>query len=194
MPARLVVLISGTGSNMTALADACARGEVGADVVAVVADRQCEGLSRARERGIEAIPLEPSWFASRPDWDRALCRTVMERRPDLVVSAGFMRILGPSFVDAFAPRLINLHPSLLPALPGAHAVRDALEGKVEVTGTTIHVIDHDVDQGPILAQEAVRVHPSDTEASLHARIKDVEHRLLPETCRRILSGDIRLPP
>ena len=107
-------------------------------------------------------------------------------RPDLVVSAGFMRILAPVFVDAFAGRLINLHPSLLPAFPGAHAVRDALAAGVKVTGTTVHHVDHLVDHGPILLQEAVDVRADDDEASLHARIKAVEHRLLPEACRILL--------
>jgi phosphoribosylglycinamide formyltransferase 1 len=120
---------------------------------------------------------------------------VAAREPDLVVAAGFMRILAPSFVDAFSGRLINLHPSLLPAFPGANAVRDALAHGVKVTGTTVHLVDHEVDHGPILLQEAVSVLPDDTEATLHERIKKVEHRLLPAACRLMLStiGNESLP-
>ena len=187
---RIVVLISGSGSNMEALVHACRAGEVPGEVIAVVADRPCRGLDAARELGIETVLLEPSGFASRDDWSDALRDRVVAYRPDLVVSAGFMRILSPVFVDAFAPRLINLHPSLLPEFPGARAVRDALVAGAKVTGTTIHVIDHQVDHGPILMQEEVPIEDDDDEASLHERIKSVEHRLLPQACRLILEGKL----
>jgi phosphoribosylglycinamide formyltransferase 1 len=171
---------------MNALALACERGEVPGQVVAVVADRECEGLGLATKRAIETLVLEPDGFVDREAWSEALRDRVQNFRPDLVVSAGFMRILAPVFVDAFAGRLINLHPSLLPSFPGSHAVRDALEAGVKVTGSTVHMVDHLVDHGPILLQEPVRVEEGDTERALHDRIKSVEHYLLPKACRMLL--------
>jgi phosphoribosylglycinamide formyltransferase-1 len=192
MAGRIVVLISGAGSNMRALIEACSRGEVPGEVVVVLADRECNGIEVARGLGVETKVVEPSAYPSRDAWNEALKESAAAFEPDLVVSAGFMRILSPSFVDAFAGRLINLHPSLLPAFRGAHAVRDALESGVKVTGTTVHFIDHDVDHGPILLQEAVEVHAGDTEDSLHERIKRVERLLLPRACRMILEGKVRI--
>jgi phosphoribosylglycinamide formyltransferase 1 len=187
MVGQIVVLVSGSGSNMMALADACERGEVPGRIVAVASDRQCAGLGLAAGRGIETVLCDFNSFGSRAEWNNAFRDRLALFEPDLVVSAGFMRILAPSVVDAFAGRLINLHPSLLPAFPGAHAVRDALAHGVKVTGTTVHIVDHEVDHGPILVQEAVPVLPGDTEATLHERIKAVEHRLLPEACRIMLA-------
>lgn len=184
---RIVVLISGSGSNLESLHHACERGEVPGRVVAVFADRVCGGLDLARGFGIPAEVVAPSEYDDRAAWSAALRDAVLAHRPDLVVSAGFMRILAPVFVDAFFGRLINLHPALLPSFPGAHAVRDALEAGVKVTGSTVHLVDHLVDHGPIIDQEAVRVADDDTEATLHERIKAVEHRLLPKACRALLT-------
>lgn len=192
MSGRLVVLISGSGTNMEALARACNAGEVPGEVVAVVADRPCDGLTKAEALGISSVAVEPKDFVSREEWNDALRDEVARHEPDLVVSAGFMRILAPSFVDAFAGRLINIHPSLLPAFPGAHAVRDALSARVDVTGSTVHFIDHEVDHGPVIVQGEVEVQPGDSEATLHERIKAVEHRLLPQACRWILEGRVRI--
>ena len=186
MPGRIVVLLSGAGTNMEALVDACDHDEVPARVAAVAADRACRGIERARRRGIGAVVVDFKGFADRDQWSRALLEQVRAFEPDLVVSSGFMRILSPEFVDAFPERLINQHPSLLPAYPGAHAVRDALAAGVEKTGATIHFVDHGVDTGPILLQEAVAIEVGDTEASLHERIKGVERRLLPHACRLLL--------
>ena len=191
MAGRIVVLISGSGTNMEALAEACSRDEVPGEVVAVVADRDCLGLKAAERLGIEAVLIDFKEFDSREVWSEALRDRVAAYEPDLVVSAGFMRLLVPTFVDAFEHRLINLHPALLPAFPGAHAVRDALAAGVRVTGTTVHFIDHEMDNGPILLQEAVRVENNDTEAELHDKIKAVEHRLLPQACRLVLDDRIR---
>jgi len=188
---RIVVLISGTGTNMEALVDACHRDEVPGDVVAVLADRDCLGITLARRRGIATDVVDPKRFDTRDAWSEALRDKVARFRPDLVVSAGFMRILSPTFVDAFADRLLNVHPSLLPAFPGAHAVRDALDARVPETGTTIHFIDHEVDHGPIVVQARVPVEADDDEASLHERIKEQEHRVLPEACRLFLTGEIK---
>jgi phosphoribosylglycinamide formyltransferase-1 len=188
---RVVVLVSGTGSNARALVRACERGDLAAEVVAVVADRPCRGLELATAEGIPTELVLPRDYPGRAEWSSALRDTVLAYAPDVVVSAGFMRVLAPAFVDQFAGRLINLHPSLLPAFPGAHAVRDALAAGVKVTGTTIHFVDHEVDHGPILLQEPVRVLADDNEESLHERIKQVEHRLIVEGCRMVLAATDR---
>ncbi|HEV3472597.1 MAG TPA: phosphoribosylglycinamide formyltransferase [Actinomycetota bacterium] len=193
MAGRIVVLISGTGSNMEALVQACRRGDVEGDVVAVVADRDCLGLKIAEGYDIPTVFLDPSEYPSREEWSAALSDRVGGFEPDLVVSAGFMRILSPVFVDTFEGRLINLHPSLLPAFPGAHAVRDALEAGVKETGTTVHFIDHEVDHGPIIVQARVPIAADDDVAALHERIKDVEHELLPRAVRMFLAGEVALP-
>jgi phosphoribosylglycinamide formyltransferase-1 len=185
--ARIVVLVSGAGSNMLSLVRACKRGELAARVVAVVGDRACAGVERAREEGVATAVVRPRDYAGRDQWSAALRDEVASHAPDLVVSAGFMRILAPVFVEAFYGRFINLHPSLLPAFPGAHAVRDALVAGVKVTGTTVHLVDREVDRGPILFQEAVRVEDGDTVESLHERIKVVERVLLIEACRSLLN-------
>ena len=192
MAGRIVVLISGSGSNMEALADACRSGEVPGEVVCVVADRDCLGLSAAEKRGIETQLVDFKAYDSRDEWCATLRDVVSKYDPDLIVHAGFMRILSPNYVDAFPGKMINLHPSLLPAFPGAHGPRDAVEHGVKVTGSTIHFIDYEVDHGPIILQEAVRVEQNDTEASLHEKIKAVEHRLLPHACRLILEGKVRI--
>lgn len=172
--------------------DACFYGRVPGDVVAVLADRDCDGLGRAEGRSIPTAKIAPSDFPDRDQWSAALRDLVAEFQPDLVVSAGFMRILAPAFVDAFADRLINLHPALLPAFPGAHAIRDALAAGARETGSTVHFVDHLVDHGPVILQESVPVLPGDDEASLHERVKSIEHRLLPEACRLFLDGSVRL--
>ena len=177
---------------MEALIHSCEAGEVPGEVVAVVADRDCTGLKIAADRDIPTEVLEPKGFSSREEWSAALAELVAAFSPDLVVSAGFMRILAPVFVERFSGKLINLHPSLLPAFPGAHAVRDALEAGVKATGTTVHFVDNEVDHGPIILQETVPVEPGDTEEELHERIKSLEHRMLPQACRLLLGGKARL--
>ena len=189
---QIVVLISGPGSNMIALVEACASGQVPGQVVLVAGDRHCEGLVKAAGMGLETALIEPGTFLDRDQWSAALKARVEAAEPDLVVSAGFMRILAPVFVDAFEGRLINLHPALLPAFPGSHAVRDALAAGVTETGTTVHFIDRLVDHGPTILQEAVAIDPADDENSLHEKIKAVEHRLLPRACRLFLEGKIHL--
>ena len=188
MAGRIVVLISGAGSNMHALVRACRAGDVPAEVVAVVADRPCEGLELARSEGIETAVLDPRGYPSREEWSTALLELVQTFAPDLVVSAGFMRILSPVFVHAYSGRLINLHPSLLPAYPGAHAVRDALEDGASVTGSTVHFVDDEVDHGPPILQREVPIEADDEERTLHDRIKSVEHGMLAEACRMVLEG------
>jgi phosphoribosylglycinamide formyltransferase 1 len=188
MGGRVAVLASGSGTNLQALLDHPAIG-----VVLVVSDRGDAGaLSRARDAGVEALHLDPKAFGSREDHDAALVRLLEDRGIDLVCLAGYMRILSPVAVRAFDGRIVNVHPSLLPAFPGAHAVRDALEWGVKVTGCTVHVVDEEVDHGPILAQEPVPVRKDDDEESLHARIQAVEHRLYPETVQAWLEGRLRV--
>ena len=192
MAGRIVVLISGSGSNMEALAEACDEGRVPGEIALVVADRECTGLKLAEQRELEHLLVRPKDYESREKWSEALRDAVAAREPDLVVSAGFMRILAPVFVEAFSGRLINLHPSLLPSFKGAHAVRDALDFGVKVTGSTVHFVDNDVDHGPIIMQKPTPVRDDDTEGTLHDRIKSLEHRLLPEVCALFLEGRVEL--
>jgi phosphoribosylglycinamide formyltransferase-1 len=186
VPARLVVLVSGAGTNLQALLDACADPEYGAEVVAVGADRPgIEGTARAVRAGLPAFTLRIPDFPDRDAWDAALADAVEEHRPDLVVSAGFMKILGARFLERFGGRIVNTHPALLPSFPGAHAVRDALAYGVKLTGCTVHFVDEGVDTGPVIAQEAVPVRWHDDEDSLHERIKQVERRLLVDVVGRL---------
>jgi phosphoribosylglycinamide formyltransferase-1 len=184
--ARVVVLLSGTGSLCAALLDAADDPDYPARVVAVGADRDAPGLEHARRRGLPTFVCAVGEHPDRAAWDRALAAAIAAHEPQLVVSAGFMKIVGPAVLDAFGGRLINTHPALLPAFPGAHAVRDALAAGVAVTGSTVHLIDPGVDTGPVLAQREVPVEPGDDEANLHERIKTVERQLLVETVARFL--------
>jgi phosphoribosylglycinamide formyltransferase-1 len=179
--ARVVVLLSGTGSLCAALLDAADDPAYPAQVVAVGADRDAPGLEHARRRGLPTFVCALPEHPDRAAWDRALADAIAAHGPDLVVSAGFMKIVGSAVLDAYSGRLINTHPALLPAFPGAHAVRDALAAGATVTGSTVHLVDAGVDTGPVLAQREVRVEPGDDEASLHERIKTAERELLVET-------------
>ncbi|MCP3798780.1 phosphoribosylglycinamide formyltransferase [Allokutzneria sp. A3M-2-11 16] len=179
VPARIVALVSGSGTLLQALLDAVGAGDYPATVVAVGADRTgIEGLARARRHGVPGFTVRLRDHADRAAWDRALAEEIAAHEPDLVVSAGFMKILGPAVLERFGGRVINTHPALLPAFPGAHAVADAIAYGVKVTGCTVHLVDAGVDTGPILAQEAVAVLPGETETDLHERIKEVERRML----------------
>lgn len=176
LPARVVVLVSGSGTLLQAVLDAA---DLPARVVAVGADRDgIAGLERAERAGVPTFVTKLKDHPDRTAWDRALTKAVTAYEPDLVVSAGFMKILGPEFLAAFGGRVINTHPALLPAFPGAHAVADALAYGVRVTGCTVHLVDAGVDTGPIVAQEAVNVTPGEDVDVLHERIKVVERRLL----------------
>lgn len=184
--ARLVALVSGTGSNLAALLEACAEPAYGAHVVAVGADRDgIRALDIAAAAGIPTFIVAPRDYADRSAWDAALAKAIDEYLPDYVISAGFMRLLGSAVLERFTGRVINTHPALLPAFPGTHGVRDALAYGVKVTGCTLHVVDAGVDTGPIIAQAVVTVEPDDYEATLHERIKEVERRLLVDWVGRI---------
>lgn len=176
LPARVVVLVSGSGTLLQAVLDAA---DLPVRVVAVGADRSgIAGLERAERAGVPSFVVKLRDHPDRAAWDRALTKAVAAYEPDLVVSAGFMKILGPEFLETFGGRVLNTHPALLPAFPGAHAVADALSYGVRVTGCTVHLVDAGVDTGPIVAQEAVSVVPGEEADALHERIKVVERRLL----------------
>ncbi|MBB5154871.1 phosphoribosylglycinamide formyltransferase [Saccharopolyspora phatthalungensis] len=182
----MVVLVSGSGTLLQALLDATSAPDFPVQVVAVGADRGgIEGLARAERAGVPTFVRRVKDHASRADWDHALTEACAEHEPDLVVSAGFMKLVGTDFLARFAGRYLNSHPALLPSFPGMHGVRDALEYGVRVTGCTLFVVDAGVDTGPILAQEAVEVRPEDDEESLHERIKAVERRLLVDTLEQL---------
>ena len=186
------MLISGGGSNLRALLEACRDPQYPAHVVAVGADRDADGLAHAETFGIPRFTVPFTSFDSREAWGDELLATISEWQPDLVVLSGLMRIVPPRVVEALAPRLINTHPAFLPEFPGAHAVRDALAAGVAQTGASVIVVDSGVDTGPLLAQERVPVLPDDTEHSLHERIKPVERRLLTDVVRGIADGSIDL--
>lgn len=176
---RIVALVSGTGSNLQAVIDAVAAGDLAIEIAAVGADRpDTYGIERSAAAGIETFVVNFKDHATRTDWDAALLEAVAAYKPDYVISSGFMRIVAPSFIDAFEGRYVNTHPALLPSFPGAHGVRDALAYGVKVTGCTVHFADAGVDTGPIIAQTAVSVLDDDTEESLHERIKVAERELL----------------
>ena len=183
--ARIVVLASGTGTLFEAILDS----GVGTDVVGLVTDQpNARAVNIAQSREIEVYKVSLSDFDSRESWESELLEQVESLGPDLIVAAGFMRILSPAFVDHFPDQIVNSHPSLLPQYPGAHAVRDAIEANAAVTGCTIHFIDHGVDTGEIIAQTPVKVQPGESEAELHERIKTVERTLLPQSVEQLLIG------
>jgi phosphoribosylglycinamide formyltransferase-1 len=190
MPMRLVVLVSGSGTLLQSLLDASASGELDAQVVAVGSDRaDAHGLVRAERAGVPTFVHPLGKGDDRARWDARLAELVASYDPDLVVSAGFMKLVGPAFLSRFGGRMINTHPALLPSFPGMRAVRDALSHGVKVTGCTVFLVDEGVDSGEILAQEPVRVLPGDDEDVLHERIKIVERQLLVDTVNRLSRGD-----
>ena len=185
-PARLVVLVSGSGTNLQALLDATAEPGYGAEVVAVGADRDgIEALARAERAGVPTFVHRVKDFESRDDWDAAMTKSCAAYDPDLVVSAGFMKLAGDAFLAEFGGRYVNTHPALLPSFPGMHGAADALAYGVKITGATLFVVDAGVDTGPIVDQVAVRVEDDDTEESLHERIKVAERGMLVDCVGRM---------
>ena len=186
--ARVAVLASGAGTNLQALLDDPI---VGPWVVLAISDRgDANALERARSRSVEAVHVDPASSADRAAFDHALVETLRERAIDLVVLAGYMRIAGPELVGAFRDRIVNVHPALLPAFPGTRAVADALAWGVKLTGVTVHLVDEEVDHGPVVFQEAVEVRPDDDRDALEERIHEVEHRLLPAAVRALGEGRV----
>jgi phosphoribosylglycinamide formyltransferase-1 len=189
-PARLIVLASGTGSLLASLL-ATAVGDYPGRVVAVGVDRDCPAVDIAKAADVPVYRVRLSDYPDRAAWDVAITEATAEHRPDLIVSAGFMKILGPQFLSRYMGRIVNTHPALLPAFPGAHAVPDSLDYGVKVTGCTVHLVDAGTDTGPILAQEVVAVRDDDDEASLHERIKVVERRLLAEVIADVATRGVK---
>jgi phosphoribosylglycinamide formyltransferase-1 len=191
--ARLGVLVSGSGSNLQALLDACAQADYPAEVACVVSNVPTAfALERARRAGVPTVVLDHKAFTSRADFDRALGEELRKASVEWVCLAGFMRLLGPDFLTGFPGRVLNIHPALLPAFPGMHAQRQALERGVKIAGCTVHFVDAGTDTGPIIAQAAVPVMPGDDEASLSARILVEEHRLYPLAVRLAVTGKVTI--
>jgi phosphoribosylglycinamide formyltransferase-1 len=186
---RIAVLISGRGSNLQALIDAMKDGRLNATIAVVVSNRaEAQGLERARLAGIPAVALPHRDYATRDAFETALVEELRARDVGLVCLAGFMRLLGPTFLAAFGDRTLNVHPSLLPAFPGVDAQRQALEHGVKIAGATVHLVTGELDGGPIVAQGSVAVHDDDTAETLAARILEVEHRIYPEAVASLLDG------
>lgn len=188
-PSRVVVLASGTGSLLACLLEA-AVGDYPARVVAVGADRKCTALEIAESAGLPTFTVRLGDYADRESWDAAVTEAAAAHEPDLVVSAGFMKILGSEFLSRFPGRVVNTHPALLPAFPGAHAVADALAYGVKVTGCSVHIVDAGTDTGPLLAQQPVAILDDDDEHTLHERIKVVERRLLVDVVAALASHGV----
>lgn len=189
----LGVLCSGEGTNLQALLDATRSGRLRARVAIVLSDHpNAKALRRAARARVEACYVNPRQYTSRAGYDRALIHCLDAKRVRLVCLAGFMRVLSPVFIRHYRHRVLNIHPALLPAFPGAHAIRDALAWGVRVTGVSVHLADERLDHGPILLQEAVAVAPGETEATLLAKLHRVEHRLYPEAIRRLLAGRVKV--
>jgi phosphoribosylglycinamide formyltransferase-1 len=190
---RLGVLISGRGSNLQAIIEAIGDGRLRAEIEIVVSNvAQAAGLARAAAAGLETRVVSHRDYASREAYDAALAGMLHSHRVDLVCLAGFMRLLGPTFVSAFQNRILNIHPSLLPSFPGLDAQRQALEHGVKITGVTVHLVNAELDAGPIVMQRAVPVHDDDTAESVAARILIEEHRLYPEAIQHVLNGGWRI--
>lgn len=193
MKKRLVVLISGSGSNLQALIDACNSQTLNADIVAVFSNKaDAYGLHRAQQADIPALSLSPAKFASRDDFDAALQAQIDEYQPDLIILAGYMRILTPAFVRHYHGRMLNIHPSLLPKYPGLYTHRKALENGDTEHGTSVHFVTEELDGGPVILQARITVLPDDTEDTLTARIQQEEHRIYPQVVNWFVQGRLVL--
>lgn len=190
---RIVILISGRGSNMEAIVQACALEHWPARIVAVISNRpQAAGLAFAQAHGISAAVVDHQSYAERLAFDQALAAAIDLHQPDLVVLAGFMRVLGPAFVQHYEGRLLNIHPSLLPAFPGLHTHRRALQAGCKVAGATVHFVTSELDHGPVVMQAVVQVLPQDDERSLAVRVLKAEHLIYPRAVRWFVEGSLRL--
>ena len=189
----LAVFCSGQGTNLQAIINAIRNGRLHARIAFVVTDRaDAKALGRATRAGIEARYVDPRQYPTRAGYERALLSLLDQRRVELVCLAGFMRILSPAFIGHFPQRIVNIHPTLLPAFPGAHAVRDTLAWGAKITGVTVHLVDEHVDHGPILLQKAVVISAQETETSLLAKLHRIEHRLYPQAIRLLLEGRVAI--
>jgi phosphoribosylglycinamide formyltransferase-1 len=190
MDGRIAVLVSGSGTNLQVLLDDPV---IGPHIVLVLSDRpDVKALERAATSGVPSAVLEPKAYPDRDAYSEAVRDALQECGVDIAVNAGFMRVLGKAFADVFAGRWLNVHPALLPAFPGAHAVRDALDWGAKVTGVTVHLVDEEVDHGPIVLQEAVAIRDDDVWDSLEVRIHEAEHRLLPRAVRALMEDRLKV--
>ncbi len=188
---RIAILISGNGTNMEKIIESCESGVLDAEVALVISDKpNAPGIAKARARHVRTIVRTYAADRSREQNEAPIVETIARERIDWIVLAGFMRILSGDFVRRFRGRIVNIHPSLLPAFPGAHAIEDALEAKADFTGVTVHIVDELVDHGPVMAQEEVPIYPGDSLETLSERIHAVEHRLYPRTLQQLLHEDI----
>lgn len=193
MTIRLGVLISGSGTNLQAIIDACEADTLDAEVAVVISDRtDARGLQRARTHGIEAVLVERGGFTSAADFNAAIRETLRGHAVEWVVMAGYMRLLGTEVLDAFPDHVVNLHPALLPSFPGADGIGDALAYGVKVTGVTVHFANENFDEGPIIAQEALEVFEDDTAETLAERIHEIEHRIYPAALQLIAEGRVSI--
>lgn len=188
----IVLLASGSGTLAQSVLDSGDTSDRPYSVAALISDRDCEAVTRAARAGVPTAVVRPADHVDRDAWDRALADAVSAHSPEWVVSAGFMRILGQQFLESFAGRVVNTHPALLPSFPGVHAVREALDYGVTVTGCTAHVVDSGVDTGPVIAQRVVEVVPDDTESTLHERIKVVEREMLVDVLTAATRGRLHI--
>lgn len=191
---KIVILISGRGSNMQAIVESARSQQWPAQVVAVISNRpDATGLTFAKQQGLATAVVNSQQFSTRDQFDAALLAQIDEFAPDLVVLAGFMRILTPQFVEHYAGRMLNIHPSLLPLFKGLHTHRQALHAGVKEHGASVHLVTAELDHGPVLAQAKIPVYPDDTEESLAVRVLEQEHHLYPHVIRQIIDGTLRLP-
>lgn len=192
-PGRIGVLISGRGSNLKSILDACNSGIIRAQVVLVVSNRaDAGGLLYAKQSGIEAVVLSHKQYPVREDYDARIVRELQDRNVDLVCLAGFMRLLSPAFIRAFPGRIMNIHPALLPAFPGLHAHKQAVDYGVKITGCTVHFVDEGLDSGPIILQKTIEVKPGDTEDSLSDRMLPLEHQTYVEAIRLFFENRLKI--
>jgi len=193
MSGRIAVLISGRGSHLKNLLDCCKSGEIPADIALVISNKSdAPGLRYPREAGIESVILPHKQFSSREDYDAEIVRILKDHQIDLICLAGFMRLLSPVFIRAFPLKIMNVHPALLPAFPGLHSQKQAIEHGVKITGVTVHFVDEGLDSGPIIVQKTIEVLPEDTEESLSARLLPVEHKAYVEAVRLFFENRLRV--
>ncbi|MCX5679522.1 MAG: phosphoribosylglycinamide formyltransferase [Candidatus Omnitrophica bacterium] len=190
---NIAVLCSGSGTNLQVIIDKVASGYIPARIALVVSDRaNAFALERAKKAGIETLVLDKKDFKSREDFDKKLMESLDNKNVGLVVLAGFMRLLGPRFIEKYRNRIINVHPALLPSFKGAHGIKDSLDHGVKVTGVTVHFVDEKLDNGPVIAQAALEIRDGDTEESLLERVHKEEHRLYPEAVKLFVEGRLKI--
>ena len=191
---KLAIFVSGSGTNMQNLIIECHNGRIPAQVVVVICDNpKAKAIERARNYGVTVVVIDRKQFSTQQDFEAAVMKCVDQAKVDYLVLAGFMRILSPEFVNPYKGKIINIHPSLLPAFPGAHGIRDAFEAKVPETGVTVHFVTESVDGGPVILQQKVPVAPDDTLETLEEKIHAVEYQLYPEALRKVLKREVKFP-